>query len=64
MAKDGDIVVPVLNKAQEALSVMLDYYKLLQKERNAFSNHLEALAEKYFLFQIEYIKYTKTFNEL
>jgi transposase len=46
MAKDGDIVVPVLNEAQEALSVMLGYYKLLQKERNAFSNHLEALAAK------------------
>ena len=46
MAKDGDIVVPVLNEAQEGLSVMLGYYKLLQKERNAFSNHLEALAAK------------------
>ncbi|MCK5855823.1 MAG: IS110 family transposase, partial [Sulfurovaceae bacterium] len=46
MAKDGDIVIPVVNEAQEALSVMLGYYKLLQKERNAFSNHLEALAAK------------------
>ena len=46
MAKDGDIVIPVINEAQEALSVMLGYYKLLQKERNAFSNHLEALEAK------------------
>jgi transposase len=46
MAKDSDIVIPAINEAQEALSVMLGYYKLLQKERNAFSNHLEALAAK------------------
>lgn len=46
MAKDGDIVVPVIDKAQEALGAMMGYYKLLQKQRNALSNHLEALEAK------------------
>ena len=46
MAKDGDILVPIIDKAQESLSAMLGYYKLLQKQRNAFSNHLEALEAK------------------
>ena len=43
MAKDGDIIVPVIDEQQESLGSMLGYYKLLQKQRNAFSNHLEAL---------------------
>lgn len=46
MAKDGDILVPIIDKAQESLGSMLGYYKLLQKQRNAFSNHLEALEAK------------------
>lgn len=46
MAKDGDIVVPVIDKVQEALGAMMGYYKLLQKQRNALSNHLEALEAK------------------
>jgi len=46
MAKDGDIVVPVIDKAQESLGAMMGYYKLLQKQRNALSNHLEALEAK------------------
>ncbi len=46
MAKDGDITIPVINEAQESLGTMLGYYKLLQKQRNAFSNHLEALEAK------------------
>lgn len=46
MAKDGDIIIPVIDKAQEALGTMIGYYKLLQKQRNAFSNHLEALDAK------------------
>lgn len=46
MAKDGDIVVPIVDKAQEALGAMMGYYKLLQKQRNALSNHLEALEAK------------------
>jgi len=43
MAKDGDIIVPIIDEQQESLGSMLRYYKLLQKQRNAFSNHLEAL---------------------
>jgi len=46
MAKKGDIVVPTIDKAQEALGAMMGYYKLLQKQRNALSNHLEALEAK------------------
>jgi transposase len=46
MAKDGDIVIPVIDEAQESLGSMMGYYKLLQKQRNAFSNHLEALQAK------------------
>lgn len=46
MAKDTDITIPVINEAQESLGSMLSYYKLLQKQRNAFSNHLEALEAK------------------
>lgn len=46
MSKDGDIVVPVIDEAQETLGSMMGYYKLLQKQRNAFSNHLEALQAK------------------
>ncbi len=46
MAKDGDIIIPVIDEAQESLGTMLGYYKLLQKQRNSFSNHLEALEAK------------------
>lgn len=46
MAKDGDIVIPTIDAAQESLGSMMGYYKLLQKQRNAFSNHLEALEAK------------------
>jgi len=46
MAKDGDIVVPLIDEVQESLGSMLGYYKLLQKQRNAFSNYLEALEAK------------------
>lgn len=46
MAKDGDILVPIIDKAQEALGAMMGYYKLLQKQRNTLSNHLEALKAK------------------
>ena len=46
MANDGDIVIPIIDEAQESLGTMMGYYKLLQKQRNAFSNHLEALQAK------------------
>ncbi|MDA3909152.1 MAG: IS110 family transposase [Sulfurimonas sp.] len=46
MAQDGDIKVPVIDKRQETLGEMLSYYKLLQKQRTGFSNHLEALESK------------------
>jgi len=47
MAKPDDIAVPVIDAMQEALAEMLSYYKLLQKQRNGFSNHLEALEAKH-----------------
>jgi len=46
MAKPGDIAVPVINEMQKPIAEMLSYYKLLQKQRNGFSNHLEALEAK------------------
>lgn len=46
MAKDGDILIPIIDEVQESLGSMLGYYKLLQKQRNSFSNHLEALEAK------------------
>jgi transposase len=46
MAKENDIKVPIINELQEVLSEILSYYKLLQKQRTAFSNHLEALESK------------------
>jgi transposase len=46
MAKSDDIDVPVIDAVQEAIAEMLSYYKLLQKQRNGFSNHLEALEAK------------------
>lgn len=46
MAKEGDIVIPVIDETREALGGMLGYYKLLQKQRNAFSNHLGSLEAK------------------
>lgn len=46
MANPDDIAVPVIDEVQEAIAEMLSYYKLLQKQRNGFSNHLEALEAK------------------
>ena len=46
MAEPGDIAVPVIDEVQDALGEMLSYYKLLKKQRNGFSNHLESLESK------------------
>jgi len=46
MAKVEDIKVLVIDQTQETLGEMLSYYKLLQKQRNGFSNHLESLESK------------------
>ena len=46
MAEPGDIAVPVIDEVQETLKEMLTLYKLLQKQRTALSNHLEALEAK------------------
>ena len=46
MAKPGEIAIPVINKTQETIKELLSLYKLLQKHRNAFSNHLEAIEVK------------------
>ena len=46
MAKLDDIAVPVIDEVQEAIGEMLSYYKLLLKQRNSFSNHLESLESK------------------
>ena len=46
MANSEDIKIPVIDERQESLGEMLSYYKLLQKQRTGFSNHLEALEVK------------------
>jgi transposase len=46
MAKKEDIRVPVIDNLQENLGEMLSFYKLLQKQRLAFSGHLESLESK------------------
>ena len=46
MAKVGDIVIPRIDELQETLGEMLSYFKLLIKQRNSFSNHLESLESK------------------
>lgn len=46
MLSDNDIAVPIIDNVQEELSETLTYYKFIQKERVAFSNHLEALEAK------------------
>jgi transposase len=46
MARSDDIAVPVIDEVQETLKEMLTLYKLLQKQRTALSNHLEALEAK------------------
>ena len=46
MAKLEDIKVPIIDSTQENLGGTLSYYKLLQKQRNGFSNHLESLESK------------------
>ncbi|MCP4969365.1 MAG: IS110 family transposase [Arcobacter sp.] len=46
MSKIEDIKVPVIDQTQECLGEMLSYYKLLQKQRTGFSNHLESLKSK------------------
>lgn len=46
MAKEEDIKVPIIDKVQESLGEMLSFYKLLQKQRLAFSCHLESLESK------------------
>jgi len=46
MAEPGDIAVPVIDEVQESLGEVLSYYKLLQKQRNGFSNHLASLESK------------------
>lgn len=46
MAKLEDIKVPIIDEEQETLGELLSYYKLLQKQRTSFSNHLESLESK------------------
>ena len=46
MANSEDIKIPVIDERQESLGEMLSYYKLLQKQRTGFSNHLESLEVK------------------
>ena len=46
MAKPGEIAKPVINEAHETLKEILSLYKLFQKQRNALSNHLEAIEAK------------------
>lgn len=46
MARPGEIAIPVINKTQETINELLSLYKLLQKHRNALSNHLEAIEAK------------------
>ncbi len=46
MARDGEITVPIVNEIQESIKEQLAFYKLIQKQRNALSNHLEALKAK------------------
>jgi len=46
LIKEDEIKVPVIDATKENLGEMLSYYKLLKKERNSFSNHLEALDAK------------------
>jgi transposase len=46
MLSEDDIAVPIVDSVQEELSETLTYYKFIQKERVAFSNHLEALEAK------------------
>lgn len=46
LIKEDEIKVPVIDIAKETLGEMLSYYQLLKKQRNGFSNHLEALESK------------------
>ncbi len=46
MLSDDDIAIPIIDSVQEELSETLTYYKFIQKQRVAFSNHLEALEAK------------------
>lgn len=46
MAKKEDIKVPIVDEIQDNLGQMLSFYKLLQKQRLAFSYHLESLESK------------------
>lgn len=46
MAKKEDIKVPFIDEIQESLGEMISFYKLLQKQRLAFSGHLESLESK------------------
>lgn len=45
-ADEKNICVPIIDEVQERIKELLTYYKLLQKQRNAVSNYLEALAAK------------------
>ena len=46
LIRDEEIKVPIIDTLKERLGEMLSYYKLLKKQRNGFSNHLEALDAK------------------
>jgi len=46
MINTKDIVIPVINHIQESIGEYLSYYKISQKQRNALSNHLEAITSK------------------
>ena len=46
LIKEDEIQVPVIDVLKDSLGEMLSYYKLLKKQRNGFSNHLEALEAK------------------
>jgi len=41
-----DVCIPVINPIQESIGEYLSYYKISQKQRNALSNHLEAIVSK------------------
>jgi len=46
MADPDDIAIPVLDEQTNAIKELMGYYKLLQKQRIALSNHLEAAEAK------------------
>jgi transposase len=46
MAEEDDIKIPIINEAQENIKEQLSFYLLIQKQRNALSNHLDALSAK------------------